>query len=111
MENTVGKRFAYVEIAEWLRTEADRRGPNAFMPTIAEVCERFNVGGVQTVRNAYAPLIEEGLVERIGSPRRWVVADHGQQASKLPDQGPNLQALEETLTRALEIVRELRLAA
>ncbi|MEL7978369.1 hypothetical protein AAG589_21060 [Isoptericola sp. F-RaC21] len=103
------KTYAYVEISEWLRTEARRRGPSALMPTIADVCERFDVGGVQTVRDAYAPLIEEGVVERLESPRRWAVVDHGQEAEPAPEAGARLAEIEATLTHALGLVRDLRL--
>lgn len=107
----MAKKFAYIEITEWLRGEAERRGPKALMPTIAEVCEQFDVGGVQTVRNAYAPLIEEGIVERLASPRRWAVVDSGQEAVTAPDAGPMLEEVETVLVHALQLVRALRRAA
>ena len=45
------------------------------LPTVAELCEQFSVSGVQTVRNAYEPLVAEGLVEVQMRPRRrWIVA-------------------------------------
>ncbi len=104
------KRFTYDEITAWLRAEAMRRGPRALMPTIAEVCDRFGIGGVQTVRNAYAPLLEDGTVERLDSPRRWSVVDHGQEPAVGADHGRMLKEAEESLERALELVRDLRLA-
>jgi len=107
----MGKRFAYIEITEWLRGEVERVGPGALLPTVAELCERFDVSGVQTVRNAYAPLIEEGLVERLGSPRRWAVVDHGQEAAPAPDAREKLERLEALLAEAAELARDLRLAA
>lgn len=57
---TLSEHFPY--LSSW-------SGPNAFMRTVAEERERFNVGGVQAVRNAYAPVVEVGLDELIGSPR------------------------------------------
>lgn len=78
------------------------------MPTIAEVCERFDVNGVQTVRDGYAPLFDEGLVERLDSPRRWTVLDHGRPAPAAPDVTPFLDELEAALTRSLQLVRNLR---
>ena len=101
---------AYREITEWLRSEARYRGPRALMPTIAETGERFDVTGVQTVRDAYAPLIEEGLVERLDSPRRWAVVDYGPHLSPTaPDEAQvRLSDVEMTLERALKLVRELR---
>jgi len=98
----------YLEIEKWLRMQVQHLKPGDFMPTIAEACERFNVGGVQTVRNAYAPLIAEGLVVRVSKPRRWAVADRGQEPFPLPDTGPMLADLEARLTGALDVVRELR---
>lgn len=62
------------EITQWLRTEARERGEGALMPTIAEVCEKFGVGGVETVRAGYRPLLEAGYIEVIQRPqRRWRV--------------------------------------
>ena len=105
------KTPAYEQITAWLRTEADRRGPGSLMPTIAEVCDRFGVGGVQTVRDGYAPLIEEGVVERRDSPRRWAVVDHGQVSVTGPTHSEMLDELVAALARATELVRELRLAS
>lgn len=99
---------AYREITAWLRREAERLGANALMPTIAEICDRFGVRGVQTVRNAYAPLIDEGIVERKGSPRRWVVVDHGHSPAEAKDTTVTLEALEQHLIESLELVRTLR---
>ncbi len=78
------------------------------LPTVTEACERFDVSGVQTVRNAYAPLITEGLVVRVSKPRRWAVADRGQEPCPLPDTGPILADLEMRLAGVLDVVRELR---
>lgn len=45
------------------------------LPTVADLCDRFEVNGVQTIRNAYEPLVEEGLVVVQMRPRRrWKVA-------------------------------------
>lgn len=104
----MGRVPVYREISAWLRVEADRLGANALMPTIAEVCQRFGVRGVQTVRNAYAPLIEEGIVERKGSPRRWAVVDHGQVPAEAGNTAVALEDLEQHLVESLELVRTLR---
>jgi hypothetical protein len=106
---TMPRKALYLDITDWLRAEAQRRGPKALMPTIAEVCEKFDVGGVQTVRNAYAPLIEEGLIVRLGSPRRWAVVDDGGEPTTAPDAGPILTEIETALARMQELVKELRL--
>lgn len=105
----MARKAIYEEITEWLRAEVERRGAKALMPTIAEVCEKFDVGGVQTVRNAYAPLLDEGLVVRLGKPRRWAVADNGQEAAGRPDPGPLLDEIEKAVARVQELVRDLRL--
>jgi DNA-binding GntR family transcriptional regulator len=105
----MARKAIYEEITEWLRAEANRRGSKALMPTIAEVCEKFNVGGVQTVRNAYAPLLEEGVVVRLGKPRRWAVADNGQERAGAPNAGPILDEIERSVARVQELVNELRL--
>ncbi|OCW84099.1 hypothetical protein A8M60_11905 [Nocardia farcinica] len=88
-----------------------RRAPGDLLPTIAEVTERFDVGGVQTVRNGYQPLIDEGLVVRLDSPRRWAVVDHGQEPVPGPDVAARLDELESVLLGAVELVRDLRKAA
>lgn len=105
----MARKAIYEEITEWLRVEASRRGSKALMPTIAEVCEKFDVGGVQTVRNAYAPLLEEGVVVRLGKPRRWAVADNGLEREEAPDAGPILDEIERSLARVQALVNELRL--
>lgn len=102
------KRPAYQEIAEWLRVVAERRGPGALMPTITQVCEEFGVAGVQTVRDAYAPLVDEGLVERLDSPRRWAVVDRGQVPTPGPDVARTLVAAETALEQALSSVQAAR---
>jgi len=99
----------HIGITEWLRAEAGRRGSKALMPTIAEVCDKFDISGIQTVRNAYAPLIEEGLIERLDSPRRWSVVDNGQAPEAAPDAGPLLDEIEAALARVQELVSQLRL--
>lgn len=102
-------------ITPWLESEAARRGPAALMPTVAETCERFGINGVGTVRAAYAPLIESGLVERLDSPRRWAVttpAAVGPRAT--PAQSAThaqLDELAQTLTHALDLVETLRHAS
>jgi DNA-binding transcriptional MocR family regulator len=99
---------AYKEMSEWLRTEAHRRGPGALMPTIRQACEEFGVSGVGTVQSAYAPLIEEGLVELLASPKRWAVVDAGQAPAPKIDIDPALDELESSLLLALQRVKDLR---
>ncbi|OCI32839.1 GntR family transcriptional regulator [Oerskovia enterophila] len=106
----MARKPVYVEITEWLRAEAGRRGAKALMPTIAEVCEKFDVSGVQTVRNAYDPLLEEGVVVRLDSPRRWAVADNGKPAAPARDVGPLLDEIDQALARVSELVAEVRAA-
>lgn len=65
----------YREIETYLRTLVADSREGDLLPTVAELCERFGVSGVQTVRNAYEPLVEEGLVTVQMRPRRrWKVA-------------------------------------
>lgn len=106
------RTYKHEEITEWLRTLVESRGPDALLPTIAEVCDRFNVSGVQTVRNAYAPLIEEGLVTRLDSPRRWAVVNHGQEANPTDSTDVNelLDRLRTLLEEAAQVTGQLRLA-
>lgn len=107
----MARQPAYKEITEWLRGEVARRSPGDLLPTIAEVTEKFDVGGVQTVRNGYQPLIDEGLVVRLDSPRRWAVVDHGQKPVLMPDVAARLDELEAVLLGAVETIRELRRAS
>jgi len=66
---------AYRQIEAWLRELLPCKSEGDLLPTINELCERFDVSGVQTVRNAYQPLVEEGWVRVQHRPqRRWVVA-------------------------------------
>lgn len=104
------KKFYYEQATEWLRDEAGRRGPSALMPTFTEVQDRIGAPGIGTVQSAYAQLANEGLVERLESPRRWAVVDRGQAPVAGPDVGAVLAEVEDTLTRALQQVRDLRLA-
>ncbi|OBA38988.1 GntR family transcriptional regulator [Gordonia sp. 852002-51296_SCH5728562-b] len=97
-------------ITAFLREEVGRSNPGDLLPTIAELTEMFGVGGVQTIRNAYAPLIDEGLVERLDAPRRWAVVDRGQGPAPEEDVQARLKEVEEMLSRATEIVRSLRRA-
>ncbi|UQN31518.1 GntR family transcriptional regulator [Brachybacterium kimchii] len=99
----------YIQISEWLRDEVAHRPPGALMPTINEISHRFDVNGVQTVRNAYQILMDDDLVERLDSPRRWVVIDHGQEAEPAPSSQDLLDELVANLERAAELARELRL--
>lgn len=82
------------EITAWLRVEAGTRGPGALMPTIAEVCRRFGVAGVQTVRDGYEPLIAAGVVERLDSPRRWAVVASETHAAGDDLSGDDIEAME-----------------
>lgn len=65
----------YREIEAYLRTVVAGSREGDLLPTVAELCERFGVSGVQTIRNAYEPLVEEGLViVQMRPRRRWMVA-------------------------------------
>lgn len=64
-------------ITAYLRVLVEERAVGEVLPTTVELCEKFDVAGSQTVRSAYAPLVAEGLVEVVASPRRrWVVRAH-----------------------------------
>lgn len=101
---------AYLEISQWLRTVVAQSEPGALLPTIKEVGDEFDVHGVQTVINGYKPLIDEGLVERLDSPRRFAVVDRGQVAEPGPETGHLLVEAEDALQKALVLVREARRA-
>lgn len=64
----------YVEITAYLRAVVAESQEGDLLPTVADLCDRFGVSGVQTIRNAYQPLIDEGLVTVQQRPRRrWIV--------------------------------------
>lgn len=94
----------YREIETYLRTLVARSEVGDLLPTVADLCERFGVSGVQTVRNAYEPLVDEGLVAVQMRPRRrWYVANTNPTEVD-PEEIDDLAALEGTLRDALQQV-------
>jgi len=87
------------------------------LPTIRELCDRFNVGGVQTIRDGMQPLIDAGYVEtRFAPTRRWVVKKRlpiaGSSSSSVLDQlQAELAAARDALSAAIATVGQLRRAA
>jgi DNA-binding GntR family transcriptional regulator len=93
---------AYRQIETWLRGHLPECSEGDLLPTTARLCDQFGVTGVQTVRDAYQPLIEEGWVRVQQRPqRRWVVA-------KVPPRPDPLTNLSSTLTRVARIEEALR---
>lgn len=70
-----GRIPIHQKITRYLVTEALPGLPEGSeLPTISELCDRFGVSGVQTVRDGMQPLVAAGYVETRYSPtRRWVV--------------------------------------
>lgn len=65
----------YRQMEKYLRELVADAEVGDLLPTVYELTERFNSNGVQTVRDAYQPLIDEGLVDVHMRPRRrWFVA-------------------------------------
>lgn len=94
----------YREIETYLRELVAQSEVGALLPTVAELCERFDVNGVQTIRNAYEPLIDEGMVGVHMRPRRrWYVANTSPTEVD-PGAVDDLAVLEDTLRSALEQV-------
>lgn len=86
-------------LTKWFPTPGRSVGDE--LPTIAELCGRFGVGGVQTVRDGVQPLKDAGDVEtRYAPTRRWIVR-------KLPPaaQTPVPSALDQ-LQRELVVARD-----
>lgn len=97
----------YREIETYLRELVSKSAAGDLMPTVADLCERFDVNGVQTVRNAYEPLIDEGLVGVQMRPRRrWYVIKTGPAVAESPEPetADDLAVLEDTLRGALQQV-------
>jgi DNA-binding GntR family transcriptional regulator len=99
----------YAKIEAWLREEATHRGPGALMPTVAEVCDVFNVSGVQTVRSGYAPLIADGTVKRLNAPRRWAVTSTVEQKARdAVDPRASLAEIQEKVSELQTLLDALR---
>lgn len=65
----------YKQMEDHLREVIKTAQVGDLLPTVYELTELFNSNGVQTVRDAYQPLIDEGLVDVHMRPRRrWFVA-------------------------------------
>ncbi|OAV62786.1 GntR family transcriptional regulator [Enteractinococcus helveticum] len=101
----------YKQITEWLRTLVEQRHHGAMLPTISEVQQRFGINGVQTVRTAYNTLIDEGLVVRKDSPRRYFVVDPNAAEGDSPDITTLVTELKNTLAHATTLVEELERVA
>lgn len=101
----------YKQITEWLRTVVAQRDHGAMLPTISEVQQRFGINGVQTVRRAYNTLINEGLVVRKDSPRRYFVVNPNAAEGSTRDITALVTELKTVLARATVLVEELENAA
>lgn len=83
---------AYQRITEYLCQLLPSLEVGDELPTIAELCERFGVAGVQTVRNGVQPLVDAEYVETRYQPRRrWVV----RRVPPTPPSLPEVSALDE----------------
>lgn len=103
LRSTMNKVPAYRRIEAHLRTILPTHKVGDVLPTIGELCELFNVSGVSTIRNAYRPLIDEGLVATQNRPtRRWVVA-------RIPEPRPvdPVEAVRADLENYVEELRNL----
>lgn len=107
-------RFLYERVTAELRRriEAGEFRVGDALPTISQMEDWLGSRGVQTVRDGYQPLIDEGLVEsqRDGGRRRYVLA-----AMPVTDPVQRLAVVEESiecaqvgLAKALAQLRELR---
>lgn len=65
----------YREISDILRSRiADGKYPvGSKLPAIARLQDEFDVPGLNTIRDAYAPLVEEGLLRPEQGVGVWVV--------------------------------------
>lgn len=103
---------AYRRIEKWLRELLRDSNEGDLLPTVGDITERFDVRGVQTVRNAYQPLIEEGWVYVRQRPqRRWVVAKVPPRTNPTADRSDELARLariEDALRGALRELDTLR---
>lgn len=99
----MAKLPAYRRIEAHLRAELPKHQVGDLLPTIADLCEEFDVAGVSTIVNAYRPLVDAGLVTVEYRPsRRWVVA-------RVPEARPEnpLDAVRADLEKQVESIRAL----
>lgn len=84
--DTSDDRLPYQQVADSLREEIRRGdlGPGARMPTVAALCERFNVAKM-TVERAMKELREEGLVVSWQGRGTFVRDDPGAAGGPAPD--------------------------
>lgn len=101
----------YREIHDYLRRLITETELDTLLPTIADLQKLFQVDGVQTIRDAYAPLLEEGLVEVQYRPhRRYVLVKKPEQRMHPDSQllAEQLEKVEDTLSEGLRRVRQIR---
>lgn len=103
---------AYRQIEAWLRELLPEKSEGDLLPTVAELCEQFGVSGVQTVRDGYQPLIDEGWVRVQQRPqRRWVVAQVPPRPAQTTDAAvmpARIARIEEALRGALRELDALK---
>ncbi len=85
----------------------EQRGSGAMLPTVSEYQQRFGVGGVGTVTGAYNTLIDEGLVVRKDSPRRYFVVDSNAPGGGNPDVAALVTEIKKALAQTIVLVEEL----
>lgn len=103
------KRF---EITGYLRGVLPTYEPGDLLPTIAELCDRFDVRSPTTIRSAYEPLIRAGLVAvRRVEPEnqlRFVLAAAPTTDATIPPLDQLVQDAEELQLAAARLVDQLR---
>ena len=101
----------YRQMEEYLRELIKTAEVGDLLPTVYELTEKFNSNGVQTVRDAYEPLIEEGLVDVHMRPRRrWFVAalPGEAKAPSAPSIAEEIEDLEADIKSILKRITELK---
>lgn len=96
--------FTYRQIADDLRAKirGGEYAPGDELPTLAELKERYSVGGINTVRQALALLKAEKLIDSKGGRRTLV-------SNPLPVEGPSdIEQVQARLADLEEQIRQLR---
>lgn len=101
----------YRQIEAHLRRLIAESELDTLLPTISELQEQFQTDGVQTVRDAYAPLVDEGLVEVQYRPyRRYVLIQKPEPGAEATSAqlGDRIEEIETILRQGLRKAHAIR---
>jgi DNA-binding GntR family transcriptional regulator len=99
----------YREISDVLRSRiADGSYPvGSKLPAIARLQDEFGVPGLNTIRDAYKPLVQEGLLRPEQGVGVWVVGTPKSDDETAPSLLEELRTAREALSRAIAYLEEV----